>query len=114
MSTGYFLDVLEDGAFCLDEDEIFLVGGAWREEDALLAKGLVVIDDIIVDTFFEDEGVVPELDQVEHLGLYLIPIIAIRAQILEEVALSSQLHLETGTRFNRESTFFWKDSLLAA
>ena len=59
MSTGYFLYVLEDRAFCFDENEILLVGGTWREENAFFAERLIVIDDVVVDTFLQDKGVVP-------------------------------------------------------
>lgn len=59
MITGYFLYVLEDGAFSFDEDEIFFISGSRREQDALFAQSFVVIDDVVVDAFFQDEGVVP-------------------------------------------------------
>jgi hypothetical protein len=114
MRTGYFFDVLEDGAFRLHEDEVLLVGGARREEDGFLPQRLVVLDDVVVDAFLQDEGVVPQLHQVQHLRLDPVPVIPVRTQILEEAALSPHLHLPNRTRFNRESTRFWKDSLLAA
>lgn len=62
--TGDFLDVLEDGAFRFDKDQIFLVGGARWKDDSLFSEYFVVVDDVIVYAFVEDERIVPQLDQV--------------------------------------------------
>lgn len=113
-STGDFLDVFEDGGLGLDGEEVLLVGGAGREEDVLLPEEFVGGDDIVVDCFFQNEGVVPQLDQVEHFGLDAIPVVAVAAQVLQEAALAPQLTPTDLTRLSRVSSLLWKDSLLAA
>jgi hypothetical protein len=81
-STGDFLDIFEYGGLGLDCEEVLLVGGAGREEHIFLPEQFVSGDDIVVDCFFQNEGVVPKLDQIEYFGLDAVPVVAVAAQIL--------------------------------
>lgn len=105
---------MEDGAFRFDKDQVFLVGGAWWEGDSFFSEYFVVIDDVIVHAFVEDERIVPQLDQVKHFCLDFVPVVRVGTQVLQEAALPAKLNNVFGTRLRRESTRCWNEALFAA
>jgi hypothetical protein len=64
VGTRDVFDVLEDRGVGLDEEQTLFVGRARGEEHALLSELFIGGYYFVVDIFFQDEGVVPELQQV--------------------------------------------------
>ena len=114
INTSKLFDILKNRTLGLHGYDIFLINRPRWEHNPFLPQDFVIINDVIIYTFLQNERIIPQLNKIQHLRLYFIPIIRIRPDILQETGLPPQLHYNLLTRFSNPNILLWNDYLFAA